>query len=239
MSINNQKKKGIEWCDYTWNPIQIKCRHDCEYCYMKPIYKRFPAVWKDEPIEYFEEKIYDDVFKLIKLRPSRIFVGSSTDLFGDWIPDSIIQTILNVIKKQAELEKHKFLFLTKNPKRYSNFKFSDNCWCGISIDTNNRFNIYNNYRSEIQNEGALFEKINNLFFSFEPLLELMKTHIVEGVKWVIIGADSRKKVNIPEKNSFFEIIDTVKHGWEIPVFVKNNVPYPELQRYKEFPDGLL
>ena len=39
--MNNQNKQGgIDWTDYTWNPIS-GCLHGCTYCYLKRIDKRF------------------------------------------------------------------------------------------------------------------------------------------------------------------------------------------------------
>lgn len=47
--------------------------------------------------------------------PSKIFVCSMADLFGDWVPDEWIERVFNV----AMETNHQYLFLTKNPKRYN------------------------------------------------------------------------------------------------------------------------
>jgi protein gp37 len=87
-----------------------------------------------EPFPYgFEPTFHDgrlaEPFKIKK--PSRIFVSDMGDLFGDWVPRSWVDTVLNVVK---ECPQHTFLFLTKNPKRYREFEFPENAWIGTSVE---------------------------------------------------------------------------------------------------------
>jgi protein gp37 len=84
----------------------------------------------------------DEPAKLKK--PSRIFVCSMADLFGDWVPD---QWIREVFKACEAAPWHTYIFLTKNPERYSkingrnhqyNWDFAkNNWWLGLTI-TNNK-----------------------------------------------------------------------------------------------------
>lgn len=48
-------------------------------------------------------------------RPQTIFVGSMTDLFGAWVPDSWIKEVFEACNAAPQ---HRYLFLTKNPQRY-------------------------------------------------------------------------------------------------------------------------
>ena len=102
-------KTKIEWCDYTINPIKGICKHKCWYCYAKAMYKRFG--W-DEKIRYDPDAFYD-----VNKIPfgSKIFVGSTHDIFGEWVESEIIKII---ISWTAIYPKHTFIFLTKNPRRY-------------------------------------------------------------------------------------------------------------------------
>ena len=49
--MNKQGKNGIEWCDYTWNPV-TGCLHGCEYCYARKIANRFGGYSKELASEY-------------------------------------------------------------------------------------------------------------------------------------------------------------------------------------------
>lgn len=231
--FNKQNKNQIDYCDYTWNPIRCKCRHDCEYCYMTSLYNRFPDIWTDNPelIDDFEK----DVKKLSKMKPSIIFVGSSTDIFGAWIPDSMIQQIINVCQ---ELKQHRFLFLTKNPIRYFNLDFPDNCFCGETADTKTR--VLNYFIKHFRNIENIRYIMSNYFVSFEPLLEDVENayYYYNNTKWIIIGADSRKGAKNPEKVWIENIINQARK-YNIPVWIKNNIGYEEFLNIKEIPKELM
>jgi protein gp37 len=75
------QKSKIEWTDYTINPVKGLCPVACSYCYARRMYKRFK--W-DETIRMLEKPFGDKFYK----PGDRVFVGSTMDLFGDWIkPD--------------------------------------------------------------------------------------------------------------------------------------------------------
>lgn len=49
-------------------------------------------------------------------KPKTIFVGSMSDIFGEWVPDSWIQEVFDACERAPQ---HRYLFLTKNPNRYN------------------------------------------------------------------------------------------------------------------------
>jgi len=55
-------------------------------------------------------------------RPARIFIDSMSDLFGAWVPEQQIKSILSIC---AQCDWHTFLVLTKNAPRL--LKFADQC----------------------------------------------------------------------------------------------------------------
>lgn len=125
MSLNKTK---IEWTDYTWNPM-VGCLHGCYYCYAKKINDRFGYIEK-----WNEPKFFPDRLKIkFPDKPSKIFVGSMSDVMGNWIYSEWIEKIIEVAKANP---KHIFQFLTKNPKRYKDFVFPVNCWLGVTITSN-------------------------------------------------------------------------------------------------------
>jgi len=152
------------------NPIKGLCKGGCWYCYARRMYQRFK--WPQE-VTYRPEEL--DKIAQIK-EPSRIFVCSTHDLFGEWIPD---KWIFNIITKLQNYPQHTFLLLTKNPKRYLDFTFRDNFWLGTTVDTKDNIERIN-YLRKLKN--------NNIkFISFEPLLTEILNLNLENIDWIIIG----------------------------------------------------
>jgi len=138
-------KSKIDWCDYTWNPV-TGCFHGCEYCYARKIDKRFGD---GNFTPTFHPERLQEPLKVKK--PSKIFVGSVSDLFGDWFwqvskePGTVtsynmgmvVGKILDVVKQCPQ---HTFIFLTKNPKGMQGFNFPSNCLCGTSVEDQEKAN---------------------------------------------------------------------------------------------------
>jgi protein gp37 len=99
-------------------------------------------------------------------KPQRIFVVSMGDLFGEWVPDSWIETVFMACENAPQ---HQYLFLTKNPKRYGqingwNHRYDwsiakDNWWFGMTVTGN----------GDIEKLRHLPYGHTNTFVSFEPL----------------------------------------------------------------------
>lgn len=198
------QKTKIEWTEYTWNPL-VGCKNDCWYCYSKKIRNRFnPDIPFDKIICYNNRLL--DPLKLKK--SSKIFVCSMADLFGDWVEESIIWNIINIIKACPQ---HIFQFLTKNPGRYVSFNFPKNCWFGTTITC--------------RNDLWRMETIRNLngFVSIEPMLEDIGDFSFNRVQWVIIGALTGYGGKYQPKKEWIENILTQVHKHKIPIFMKNNL----------------
>ena len=66
-------------------------------------------------------------------KPSKIFVCSMADLFGDWVPEEWIEAVLNRTQR-ADYSHHTYQFLTKNPRRLKDFNpWPSNCWVGTTV----------------------------------------------------------------------------------------------------------
>ena len=215
-------KSGIEWCDHTWNPI-TGCRHGCSYCYADKMSLRFCGNMKRNMVQTDQYRMEGDLFVLDKpfmnedgkpviypfgFEPTlhiyrygtldklkqgqNIFVGAMADIFGEWVPDSWIDDILGICEKHPQ---HNYLFLTKNPERYTQYGVpygKENMWYGTTItcDTDaDRFNY--------------LPAFCNTFVSIEPLMSDIATEhnvMFRQVNWTIIGAETghRKEKVIPE-----------------------------------------
>lgn len=224
MTLNKQGPGKIDWTDYSWNPIS-GCLHGCDYCYMRRMEKRFKDIMKPA----FHLNRLDDIKGLKK--PSNIFVGSSGDMWGEWVDKDWINSVLSIIQNYPQ---HRFQFLTKNPSRYGEFSLPENGIYGTTIDGTEK---------TAWNLEILFQKIlwlpeyqPKIFVSFEPLLKPIPFHTVtkkfEFLNWIIIGADSNHGAEKPPLHWAGVLIALAKE-YDIPVFVKDNYAYPE--RFKEMP----
>lgn len=238
-------KSKIEWCDSTFNPV-TGCKHDCEYCYARGIANRFKGcdespngetskniVELKEPIfktckdgikrsaEYpfgftptFHEYRLKETFE--KGYGKTIFVGSTSDIFGKWVPDEWIVKVFRVCEKAKD---KRFIFLTKNPERYIELfnkgllPDNDNFWFG-STSTN-------------ENVEFFWSDKHNTFVSFEPVLgpfSADRCHNFEFIDWIIIGAEtgSRKNKVVPEKEWIENIVKKAREAGK-PVFMKDSL----------------
>lgn len=231
------RKTKIEWCDSTWNPV-TGCLHGCEYCYAQRMARRFGHGKSDGIIHFLGEPMgysafgidridpypfcFDPTFHRYKLdEPQRmkkgktIFVCSMADLFGDWVPDSWIEEVFGACEKAPQ---HRYLFLTKNPERYSrlvnNNKLPqrDNMWYGTSVTrTGDKYFSSQEHRT---------------FLSIEPMLE--ETVIVFAdaarVDWIIIGAETgNRKDKVVPKAEWINRISKTAALLETPVFHKDSL----------------
>ena len=150
-------------------------------------------------------------------KPRTIFVCSMADLFGEWVPDEWIISVMNTCRIANW---HRYLFLTKNPGRYLKLAENgllpngDHFWFGSSVETPEKKYFYS--------DGL------NTFTSIEPLLERMGKwgfkYLGDLPKWIIIGAETgnRKGKIIPEKAWVDEIAQQAKEN-NIPVFMKESL----------------
>ena len=225
-------RSSIEWTDYTWNPV-TGCKHGCTYCYARRLAEgrlkgRFGYDNGFEPT-FHANRLQEP--KSVK-KPSMIFTCSMGDLFGDWVPSWWIGHVFVMIKCTPQ---HQFQILTKNPKRLAlQRNIPPNAWLGTSIDgLGESIRRMDDLRS-VPTNGHI------KFVSFEPLLADVASHPdfnLEGIDWVIIGAQTGPGAKQPERGWYVHIIrEAIKA--QIPLFIKNNLEWPPDWTYKvpnEFP----
>lgn len=206
-------KTKIEWCDSTWNPI-TGCLNGCEYCYARRIAERFGGKQKSANVFEENEPVIGEDGKALayphsfsptlhryrlgeyeKKKGRTIFVCSMADLFGDWVPDEWIEEVFKACEKAPQ---HRYLFLTKNPRRYvglaedGKLPAKDNMWYGTT--------------ATMPDEQFFWGGEWHTFVSVEPMLqdycgEMGETgYIFE--QWAIVGAETgnRKGKVTPEKS---------------------------------------
>ena len=225
----NGPNNPIKWCDYTTNPVKGLCplakKHP--WCYATRLYKQYK--W-DETIRLDKKELIAPC----KLRkPAKIFVCSTIELFGEWIPDLWISKIIKVAQANPQ---HTFQFLTEQPEWMSYWVFPNNCWCGVTV----------------QNEGAI-ERIGKLtdvrapnppaitFASFEPLhsgIDGGIYKVIGKLDWIIVGAETgNRKDKIEPKEEWIEQVIQQADHWHLPIFMKDNLkPYWHGELRQEFPE---
>jgi len=228
------QKSKIEWTDYTVNPVKGYCPMACPYCYARRMYDRFR--W-DKTIRY------DDTswFGIVHLPPSRIFVGSTIELFGDWIITAWMNCILDQVKLNSQ---HTFIFLTKKPQNLGKWSpFPPNTWVGVSA-TNQRMFEDGRYLLHPVQAKVKFLSIEPLL-DWEPPKDMLAWHYNmsslvtrTGIGWLIIGAETGNRKGKPPLEQVQgwarEIIKAADEAG-VPVFTKDNLKLPANEMRREWP----
>lgn len=188
--MNKVKGNMYRFCTHTKNYTKGICDHNCLYCYMK----QYPQ----KPIRLDETE-----FKEHMGSGNFIFVGSSTDMWSDSIPEEWIKRIISHCKVYP---KNIYLFQTKNPERFLKFYMPHKVVLGTTIETN-RENLITKYTKAPSIESRIKGMMNlqSLFrkmVTIEPIMQFdlfELTTIIKNInpEWVNIGGDSMGH-NLPE-----------------------------------------
>ena len=205
-------KTGIEWTDYTWNPVTgcNKVSAGCANCYAEAIANRFK-----------DTKGFPDGFALT-LKPNRlndkfgqkgikkIFVNSMSDIFHEKIPLSYIEQIFENIRKNPQ---HIFQILTKRHERLvelaPSLTWHQNIWMGVSVENQK-------YIERIDCLKQVPAAVK--FLSCEPLLGPLDMNLT-GIDWVIVGGESGYNHRLI-KNEWVEDIHEQCIRYDVPFFFK-------------------
>ena len=118
---------NIEFTDLTWNPI-VGCQIGCSYCWAER-FNRWHRFIPDFKRPTFYENRLQDPYTNTK-KGQFVFVVDMGDIFSPGVEDKWINRILNVC---FDNPKYTYQFLTKNPKRFQDFKFPCGSWLGVSV----------------------------------------------------------------------------------------------------------
>lgn len=217
-------KTKIEWCDCTINPVKGLCPVGCSYCYARRLYKRF----KWDPRISFDPT----VFLTLPRKPSRVFVGSTIELFNEWVDSRWMRDIFSIIRNGYP--HHTFIFLTKQPQNLP-VEWPDNCWVGVSVT--DRYSM-------TRVDPLCHVQATVKFISFEPLLGQIPLGIytvsvpwgggwekggrdysplLNHIDWLIIGQQTpSSKKTAPKVSWIREIVDAGDRAG-IKVFLKDNL----------------
>ena len=200
---------SIEWTDKTLNPLRARrrdtgkvgwyCEHaspGCIHCYAETFNGRhLPkggtalaySVPNRDKLEIFLDT------EMLKLplqwrKPSRIFLCSMTDLFGEFVPDDLIAEVWRMISK---VPRHTFNILTKRadrmaelmPQLVATFGVLPTAWLGVSVDNQQ----YADQRTPL----LLRTPAAKRWISYEPALGPVDFRIfLPSLGWIIVGGES-------------------------------------------------
>ncbi|MDH5688454.1 MAG: phage Gp37/Gp68 family protein, partial [Candidatus Bathyarchaeota archaeon] len=124
----------------TWNPI-TGCLHNCVYCWARGYASRLASMGvKPYNTEGFKPAFAEWRLKQRLPRGRFFFVSDMGDMWGEWVPKKWIERVLGLLRSKFN---SRFLFLTKNPGRYREFraKFAQNMMLGATIETNRDYRL--------------------------------------------------------------------------------------------------
>lgn len=235
-------KSKIDWCDSTWNPI-TGCYHGCEYCYARKYANRFGSHFVDvegknlhvlrtkqkqtakdgktvnAPYPYdFEPTLHE--YRLCEparnTKPQTVFVCSMADMFGAWVPNEWIEMVFKACEAAPW---HRYLFLTKNPKRYCELAHTgklpegSNYWYGSTVTRPGDMRFIGSQRY-------------NTYVSAEPLLAPLNAGLGDlgRDKWIIIGAETGDRTErVTPKREWVDNIVKTAELMSAAVFTKRNL----------------
>ena len=176
--IGRMNKTGIEWCDYTWNPI-VGCSPastGCANCYAAAISRRFGLPWGEA---HFMPERLSQPAKVKK--PSRVFVCSMADLGHETVKPEWRGAIYSAM---ACAPQHTYIVLTKRPGAWL-VGLPRDTWAGVSVE-----------------DGTQYERVDELvhwhvgttIVSVEPMLGPVTLRGLAGpISWVIAGPETGPK----------------------------------------------
>lgn len=196
-TFNQQKGTEIGWAMWSWNPV-TGCNHGCDYCYARAIATSrdmatyYPAGFT--PLfhhERLEAPANTPVPARAETDPAhgRVFVCSMADLFGAWVPQEWIDQVVASTVASPQWE---YLYLTKFPQRYDRLQLPASGWIGASVDEQHR----------AEPTLAAMRKVSGVkvkWLSLEPLLAPITFSTLEGIDWIVIGAQS---ANLGQNDAF-------------------------------------
>lgn len=233
--FNKQTGEGIEWAQWSWNPI-TGCLEGCEFCYARDIANRF--------FRYqFEPTFYPDRLQAPEnTKPSgsdhisieNVFLCSMADMWAEWNPPEWLDAILDVCEKNSQWN---YLTLTKQilkvEKVIGDRDIPQNLWFGATIHEPSRM------KKTVEILLRIKEKHGCLvWISFEPMYGMMPDVDLTGIDWIVIGGASRTSQTPEYIPPFLHVakLTMMAKQYNVKVFHKANMDMGDKMRMREIPE---
>lgn len=255
-------KTNIQYLDYTWNPIAMRCDRvspGCDNCWHLGMANRMKAnpVLNKTRREAYDGK--DPVLNLTELLkpkrlriPSKIGVQFMGDLFHPNISNGFIEHVFSIISSCGYYDEiqHTFFILTKRPTRMMNFikeymkegvgDYFDHLWVGVSVE--------NQETADKRIPLLLQCPVKNRWISVEPLLgPVQLEHNL--MKFACDTRDLKTNLVIPKQTSVDWVVCGAETGpkkramhWEWAISLANQcksagVPFFFKEPWETAPDA--
>jgi protein gp37 len=248
VGMNKQKKanggRGIEWTDYTWNPVG-GCLHRCRWqmpdgsiarCYAEDIANRVAQKTYVHGFEhhYWNPHLLQEPLKVKKA--SRIFLDSMSDLMGAWVDADHIEQVLEICRQAPQ---HNFQLLTKNAPRLLEFKFPSNVWVGVSAPPGFMFGkplTFDQQQRMVSRQMDVLRAVDVpvRWMSIEPLsFDIAPLLVNSPLEWAVIGAASNGMKTYQPETAWVQNVLDVLDAQKTAVFFKGNLVWAAWR--EEFP----
>lgn len=254
------QKTNIEWTDFSANPLKYRdsngkivwgCVHaspGCQKCYSETLSKRygrggpFNAATVAGLTPFLDKKEMRSMLTNKAASGKMCFVGDMTDIFGEWVPDELLnQLFSNVLELRTDVT---FQILTKRAERarqYLTWRWGEgripmrNIWIGVSAENQKtadariplllqtpaavRFVSYEPALGPVNFDGFLpwSSKQFNCGPVLQPHLETLPD--LQGINGLIVGGEfgpGARSFNVTWARS---VIEQCRNS-NVPVFVK-------------------
>ncbi|MFZ4813515.1 MAG: DUF5131 family protein [Phototrophicaceae bacterium] len=241
----SSSRRGIEWTDYTWNPVG-GCKHQCRWempdgsiaeCYAETIAHRVAQAAYPEGFahHYWRPEFLEEPLTVKK--PAKIFLDSMSDLMGAWVSKEQIEQVLDVCCKTPW---HTYQLLTKNAPRLKQFDFPSNVWVGVSAPPTMMFGKRLSLAVQTRMLRVMLDcleqtKVPVKWISIEPL-SFDIAPLLEGrhLQWAIIGAATNGRVTYQPEPTWVQNVLDVLDSQDTRVFFKGNLEWSSWR--EEFPE---
>jgi len=241
----NGNKYGIEWTDYTWNPVG-GCKHGCRWvmpdgtvaeCYAETVANHVSQSSYPQGFahHYWRPKLLDE--PLERKTPAKIFLDSMSDLMGYWVKDEQVEEVLEVCRRAHW---HTFQLLTKNAPRLKQFKFPPNVWVGVSAPPTVMFGKTLSAHMQTRMLQTMLKTLDKVdvpirWMSIEPLSFDIAPYLAESnLQWAVIGAATNGSKAYQPRPEWVQRVLEVLDSKGTKVFFKGNLNWDPWR--EEFPE---
>lgn len=223
MPLTKSVGNMYSWVTHTHTHLGGECPHECSYCYVgKSRYGIIPR---------YEGKIrlIEKEFKVNYGSSKTIFMEHMNDAFADGVPEHYINRIIGHCKLYPD---NTYVFQSKNPAKFTDWRFPSKVILGTTIETNREIKIskapHPLDRFKAMSEIKFQYPNYRIFITIEPIMEFDLKEMIDNLievhpDFINIGADSKKCGLLePTKTEVQSLIRSIQEAG-LNIKIKNNL----------------